>query len=165
MGYNKIVQLMVVSFFFVFFAGCQKLLHKTQLEVYKLTYKTGEEIVASYEDTDKKYNCDKNPTIVIENSTFGPIKVAAGDQVLNRFVYACCRSKGQSGIITRQVLYKGEVILQDNTDFRFIPGTWSVTSYLQVPLSATPGAYIFEIIVDSSVQTFNKIFPFQVFKP
>jgi hypothetical protein len=147
------------------FLGCQKVIRKTELAVYKLTYKPGEELVASYADTDKKHRCKNAATVLLEDATFSPTKVAAGEQILNRFVYACCAARGVPGTITRQVLHEGEVILTDETDFNFVPGTWAVTAYVQVPPNATPGAYVFELILKADKQVVKETHPFQVLKP
>jgi len=165
-GHHKIVQLSISLLVLgVVLIGCQKMLRKTELAVYKLTYKPGEELVASYADTDKKHRCKGAASILLEDTTFSPAKVAAGEQILNRFVYACCAPRGVSGTITRQVLHEGKVILTDQTDFNFVPGTWAVTAYLQVPAIASPGAYVFELILQAGKQLLKETHPFQVLKP
>lgn len=162
MGHHKIVQLSILFLVIGVLMGCQKMLRKTELAVYKLTYKPGEELVASYEETDKKHRCKSGPSILLEGSTFSPVKVAAGEQILNRFVYACCAPRGMRGTITRQVVHHGEVVLTDDTDFNFAPGTWAVTAYLQVPPNAPVGAYVFELILKADKQDLKETHAFQV---
>ncbi len=165
MDHHKVAVTLSILFLGVgLLVGCQKMLRQTELAVYKMTYKPGEELVASYEETDKKHRCKSGPSILLEGTTFSPMKVDAGEQILNRFVYACCAPRGVRGTITRQVLHDGEVVLTDDTDFNFVPGTWAVTAYLQVPPNAPPGAYVFELILKADKQEVKETHPFQVLK-
>jgi len=164
-GHHKIVQLSILFLAVGVLVGCQKMLRKTEMAVYKLTYKPGEELVASYDETVKKHGCKDGPSILLEGTTFSPVKVAAGEQILNRFVYACCAPRGVPGVITRQVVRDGELMLPDDTNFNFAPGTWAVTAYLQVPPNAPPGAYVFELILKAGTQVLKETHPFQVLRP
>ncbi len=162
MGYHKIISLAVATLLIVLLFGCGSVIRKTELAVYQLAYKPGEKIVASYEETDKSHNCEKNQRIFLEHSSLSPFKVAPGEQLLNRFIYASCYTKGVPGVIVRRVIYKGEVILEDETDYEFVPGTWAVAAYLKIPRDADPGAYIFEMDLKSGQQLIKKTFPFQI---
>jgi hypothetical protein len=146
------------------FAACQKSLLKAELETYKLMYKPGEHLVASFEETKKRSPCT-NDGVYLKESFFRPHRMVAGEQILTRFIYASCAAMNIRGIIVRKVIHNGSVILRDTTPHSFIPGTWGVNAYIQIPPDATAGAYIFLFTITAGSQVFKETHTFQVIQP
>ena len=145
--------------------ACQKVISRSELMAIKWTHKPGEQLVASYEKTQNKHGCTGDPMIYLEEALFRPSKMVPGAQILNRFIYASCSPESITGTISRQVIYNGKVVLRDFTNHTFVPGTWRVNAYIQIPPNAPPGAYIFKLTITAGKQNFDKTFPFQIIQP
>lgn len=165
MARHQVVRLLMLFLVSLFLMACQKALIKTELAAYKLTYKPGENLVASYEETNKKHRCAGKSTVYLEDSLFKPNKMIPGEQILTRFIYASCSAESISGVIIRQVVHNGSVVLQDTTRHMFVPGTWGVNAYIQIPPGAPPGAYIYLLTVKAGRQVFKETYPFQIIQP
>ncbi|WP_373501758.1 hypothetical protein [Desulfococcus sp.] len=165
MAHHQIVRVLMLFLMPLFLVACQKALLKTELSAYKLAYKPGEQLVASYEETKKKHRCAGNSSVYLEDSLFRPYKMVPGEQILTRFTYASCSAESISGTIVRQVTHKGKVVLKDTTRYTFVPGTWAVNAYIQIPPGASPGAYVFALTVKAGRQVFKETYSFQILQP
>lgn len=165
MANHQIVRVSLLFLMALFLMACQKALLKTELEAYKLAYKPGEQLVASYEETKKKHRCAGNSVVYLEDSLFRPYKMVPGEQILTRFTYASCAAEIISGMIIRQVIHKGSVVLEDTTRYTFVPGTWAVNAYVQIPPGASLGAYVFKLIIRAGRHVFKETYSFQIIQP
>lgn len=165
MAHHKVTPLLILLLSILPLSACQQIVSNTQLQVLTLTHTPGEHLVASYEETDKKYNCFGNPVLHLVDSSFMPDKMVPGARILNTFSYASCAQKSIPGTIIRQVTHDDKVILQDVTQYIFVPGTWAVNAYLQIPPDAAPGAYVFVMNITAGRQEFKRIYPFQILTP
>lgn len=161
--YKRVISL---SLFLIllFTLGCGTF-RKMEMTYYQFTYKSGQKIIASRDETVRKYKCWENAAIFLEDESFGPIEIKPGERILNRFVYASCHEAGIQGSIIRRIIHKGEKILDDKTPYEFMPGRWAVTAYIEIPSYAKPGAYIFEFEVKPKKENFKKTYSFQVLNP
>jgi len=162
MGHHQITRLFILFLVSLSLSACQKVMSRGELMAYKWTHKPGEELVASYQETSAKHKCTDTPVVHLEGTLFKPDKMVPGAQILNRFVYASCAPEAISGLIVRQVKYNGKVVLEDVTPHNFVPGTWGVNAYLQIPSAAPPGAYVFVLTITAGDQAFRETFPFEV---
>lgn len=142
-------------------SACQKALLKAELETYKLTYKPGQHLVAPYEETQGDRRCRRD-RIYLKESFFRPYKMVAGEQILTRFVYASCAPDNIPGTILRQVVHDGRPVLRDTTRHYFVPGTWAVNAYIQIPPDAPAGAYVFSVTITAGSRVFKETHSFQV---
>ncbi len=163
MGNRKIISSISLLLTVFLISGCA-MVGKTELSFYQLIYKPGEKIVASYRKTDQKYDCRNNTKVFLHNYSFRPLKVAQGDQLINRIIYASCYRSGIKGSIARRVIHRGEVILRDEAPYEFMSGTWAVTAYIKTPPSAQPGAYTFEMELMPGNQRIKRTFSFQIIR-
>lgn len=164
MAHHQIIRWGLLVLAALSLTGCQKALLRAELEAYKLSYKPGEHLVASYEETRKRHPC-KRDVVYLKESFFRPYRMVAGEQILTRFVYASCAAGNIPGSIVRQVIHKGSVVLRDTTRHDFVPGTWGVNAYIQIPPEAAPGAYIFSVTITAGSQVFKETHSFQVIRP
>lgn len=165
---NKVI-LNVISvaclFFFTLLIGGCNYVRKTEIMLYESIYKPGDNIIDSYENIEREYNCNRNSSVFLEDSSFRPINVAPGEKLFNRLVYASCHPTGLKGVILRRVIHKGNKIFEDRTNYEFMPGKWAVTAYITIPHDVEPGAYIFEFELRPRTEVIKKTFTFQVTPP
>jgi len=164
MAHHQIVRWGMLFLVTLAFTACQRTLLKAELETYKFAYKPGEHLEASYEVTKKRYPCVLN-VVYLKEFFFRPYKMVPGEQILTRFIYASCAAEDIRGTIVRQVIHNGKVMLRDTTHHHFVPGTWSVNAYIQIPPDAAPGAYIFSVNIAAGAQVFKGTHSFQVIQP
>jgi len=145
--------------------GCANVMRKTELALNQMAYKPGVQIVATYEETRKKYHCYNYKRAFLEDFQFRPSTIAPGEQVLNRFVYASCFSESIHGKIIRKVLFRGRTIVTDPTDYDFIPGAWAVTAFIKIPPHAKTGDYTFKLELQVGDQRIRKSYPFKILRP
>ena len=165
MAHNQIIRVLMLFLATFFLVACQKALIKTELAAYKLAYKPGEQLVAPCEETNRKHRCAGNTAVYLEDSLFRPYKMVPGEQILTSFTYASCSAESIFGTIIRQVIHNGKVVLKDTTRHTFVPGTWRVNAYIQIPSGASPGAYIFKLTIKAGRQVFKKTYSFQIIQP
>ncbi len=120
--------------------------------------KPGEKMVASPENTSKKYSCSpyKQTILVLEKAETIPSKVFPGEEINQRIRYALCPytpSGTVRGEIIRTVLFKGETAFQDVTNYEFKPGTWTVDVFIEIPYDAQSGIYALEVVLTYSQKT------------
>lgn len=108
------------------------------------TDKPGEQLVASYEKTAAKYQCQGTPVLVVEKAELQPSKIAPGQQLVSRIVYASCYRTSLKGKIIRKVIHNGETVIALPEDIEYRPGTWALTAYIAIPPRADPGGYSLE---------------------
>ncbi|MGD9875144.1 hypothetical protein [Desulfococcus sp.] len=165
MAHHQIIRWAILFLALLSLTACQRALLKAQIETYKWTYKPGEHLVATYEETRKQYSCKNTTSVYLKETFFRPYKMVPGEQILTRFVYASCTPEDLRGTILRQVIHNGRVVLRDTTPHHFVPGTWGVNAYIQIPPDASPGAYIFSVTITAGAQVFKEIHSFQVMQP
>ena len=165
MGHHQIIRLLGLIVSAVMLSACQHWLSRGELKAYQFYYKPGEQLIASYEKTDKKHTCAEKPSLFLVDTLFRPSTMVPSEQILNRFEYVCCATRSIRGSIVRQVMYEGRAILEDVSQHTFVPGTWAVNAYLKIPAEAKPGAYVFVLTVSADDNSIKKVFPFQIIEP
>jgi hypothetical protein len=108
------------------------------------TDKPGEQLVASYEKTAAKYQCQGTSVLVVEKAELQPSKVTPGQQLVSRIVYASCYGTSLKGKIICKVIHNGETVIALSEDIEYRPGTWARTAHIVIPPRAGPGGYILE---------------------
>lgn len=145
------------------FSGCASVKGVSQRFVRSLR-QPGEKEILSLEDTSAKHSCSssKRSKFLIEETDVIPNPVSTGEEIDHRISYAYCPgkvSRSLKGKIVRRVLYKGEQIFQDTTDYQFKPGTWAVDAFISIPKSARKGTYHMELLIiyaDKTIKRDNK---------
>ena len=155
----------MLSLVTLFLMACQTALVKTELAAYKLAYKPGEKLVASYGETKRRHPSQGNSAVYLENSLFRPNKMVPGGQILTRFTYASCSAESIAGMIVRQVMNNGNVVLKDTTRHNFVPGTWGVNAYIQIPSDAPAGSYVFMLTIKAGRKVFKEKYSFRIIPP
>ena len=117
----------------------------------------GENMVLSPEDTSKIYSClgYKQTMLFLEEADVIPDRVFPGEEINHRIRYALCPyipSGTIQGKIIRTVLFKGETVFQDITNYEFKPGTWTVDTFINIPYSAQSGVYAVDVGLTSYSQ-------------
>lgn len=140
--------------------GCTATAYKTQ-ELQKILIMSmrqpGENMVLSTESTSKNYSClpYKQTMLILEEADVIPDRVFPGDVINQRIRYALCPytpSGTIQGKIIRTILFKGETVFQDVTNYEYKPGTWKVDVFIDIPYNARAGVYAVDVDLTSSTQ-------------
>ena len=130
-NHHKIVLGMTLCLGLVTCAGCT-------------TVKPGTQLVASYEKTAAKHQCQGAPDLVVEKAELQPSRIAPGRQIVSRIIYVSCYGTSLKGKITRKVIRNGETVIALLEDIEYMPGTWALTAHIAIPPGAAPGGYMLE---------------------
>jgi hypothetical protein len=137
-------------------------------EMQKAMRKEGIENEAFPELVWEEYDCDtqKRPFLVVEKNELVPPKVRPGGEFNHRMVYAMCPAESTAvvpGELSTRIRFKGKAIVQ-NTDsaYEIKPGRWVVDAFVEIPASAEPGVYAYEVAFEGGGITFDKSLTFLV---
>jgi hypothetical protein len=123
--------------------------------------KQGEKMVRTPEKTKEKYACipSRKSMLQLEEVEVLPEVVTPGKEINQRIRYAFCPftpSGTLKGSITRTVLFKGQEIFHDTTNYEFKPGTWTVDVFIGIPKAAGSGVYTLDSVLKYGSQTIRK---------
>ena len=123
--------------------------------------KQGEKMVRTPEQTKEKYACAPSSKTMfrLEEVEVLPAVVTPGKEINQRIRYAYCPltpSGTLKGRIVRAVLFKGEELYHDTTDYEFKPGTWTVDVFIGIPKEAASGVYALNVTLRYEGQTLKE---------
>ena len=123
--------------------------------------KQGEKMVRTPEKTNEKYACTpyRKHMLQLEEVQVLPTVVTSGKEINQRIRYAFCPSTPSDtlkGRITRTVLFKGQEVFQDTTDYEFKPGTWTVDVFIGIPKEAGGGVYALDVALQYGNETLKE---------
>jgi hypothetical protein len=123
--------------------------------------KQGEKMVRTPEQTKEKYACApySKTMFQLEEVEVLPGIVTPGKEINQRIRYAFCPltpSGTLKGRIIRAVLFKGEELYHDTTDYEFKPGTWTVDVFIGIPKEAVSGVYALNVTLRYADQTLKQ---------
>ncbi len=130
----------------------------------------GEKLEALPERVAEEYRCDRvaRPFLRLESSEIVPARVAAGDSVNHRMVYALCAARPTDvvrGALETRILHAGRVVVHDrNARYELRPGRWVVDATVEIPEAAEDGVYAIEVVFDSRSVRFRDEKTFAVAK-
>jgi len=127
----------------------------------------GEKLVSSPEKTAETYSCKAHTRsrLFLEHVEVIPNRVSPGDEVNQRIRYAFCPSTPSGmakGQIIRTVLFRGEAMFQDVTNYEFKPGTWAVDAFIVIPGDAQSGVYAIDVVLRYGRETIRRSNSFMV---
>lgn len=158
--------------FLLILSGCPTMTTTIQ-EVHQRFVKSirqpGERMVASPDDTTKKYSClpYRGTKFLLEEIEVIPSRVSPGEEINHRIRYAFCPNKPSGialGRIARTVLFKGEQVFMDVINYEFKPGTWTVDAFISIPKNAPKGVYAVELTITHDNQSIRNSNSFHVTK-
>ncbi len=137
--------------------GCITKIQEFQQKFFKSLRQPGENMVASPEDISKIYSCSqyKQTMLFLEDGEVIPKWVFPGEDINHRIRYALCPyipSGTLKGQIIRTILFKGEAMFKDVTNYEFKPGAWTVDVFIDIPYNAQAGVYAVDVILSSNTQ-------------
>lgn len=119
----------------------------------------------------EEYDCDsqKLPFFIVEENELVPPRVKAGGEFNHRMIYVMCPQSPTevvAGDFATRIRFKGDPIV-DSTEaaYEILPGRWVVDSFVEIPASAEPGVYAYEIEFEGRGLTFEKSLTFLVNAP
>ena len=121
----------------------------------------GENLAALPERVAEEYGCDRvaRPFLRFERSEIVPERVAAGDSVNHRMVYALCTARPTDvvrGALETRILHEGRVVVRDrDARYELKPGRWVVDATVEIPDAAKDGIYAIEVVFESSSVQFR----------
>ncbi len=131
----------------------------------------GEQIRDFPEVVWEQYDCalQHRPFFVVEENELFPSRVEAGGDFNHRLVYAMCPSE-PTGVVAGQLVtrirFKGRPIVRQNEErWEIKPGRWVVDTSVELPESAEPGVYAYELEFASDSIAFEKQLTFVVGAP
>lgn len=129
--------------------------------IQKLMRKPGEKIIEGPSAIWIEHKCDdKNlPFMMLEKNELIPLKIKPGDELNHHFVYAMCPVRPTEviqGHLFRNILFRGNVIFQDKSNFEMKPGRWEVDAFITVPKDAETGIYALEAVFESQSSDMGK---------
>src|SRR4029453_3248696 len=104
-NHPKIVLGIALCLGLVTWGGCATVGHKRAMT--GDTDKPGEQLVAPYEKTAAKFQCQGTSVLVVEKAELQPSKVTPGQQLVSRIVYASCYGTSLKGKIIPKDKQKG----------------------------------------------------------
>lgn len=111
----------------------------------------GPKLLLEHEALSRELQCDtlKLPMLLLEANILNPGRVAPGNELHHRFVYAFCPAPGgepEKGALMRKLSLKGKIVFLDqDKEFILTPGRSAVDVYFLVPETAPPGTYVLEL--------------------
>jgi hypothetical protein len=148
-NHHKIVLGMALCLGVVTYAGCT-------------TVKPGTQLLASYEETAAKRQCQGTSNLVVEKAELKPSKITPGRQIVSRIVYASCYGTSLKGKIIRKVIRNGETVITLPEDIEYMPGTWTLTAHIAIPPRAAPGGYMLETKIQARALRLQETNMFEV---
>ena len=115
-----------------------------------------------------EYHCDEQqlPFFQVETNELIPPRVRPGGEFNHRMTYALCPAHPTevvSGRLDTQILYKGEPIYQEVSEaYEFLPGRWRIDTFVEIPSSAAPGVYSYQMEFTSPQLRFERRLTFLV---
>jgi len=115
----------------------------------------------------KEYGCDEQdlPFFEIETYELIPRKVKPGGEFNHRITYALCPARPTevlAGKLNTQILYKGKPILEENDPYEILPGRWRIDTFVEIPETAPPGIYSYQLKFASRTMKFERRLTFLV---
>jgi len=167
MGHPKVVAVLLAAPLLVgLAAGCAG----TRAAVVKQLRDPGERLTAFPEEVWEEYGCgeQRRPFFVIEANELVPERVEPGGEFNHRLVYALCPAgptEVEAGRLHTRIRFRGRAIVSESERYELKPGRWVVDSFVQLPESAEPGIYSFELDFDSRAVDFERGLSFLVTAP
>ncbi|MBS1107037.1 MAG: hypothetical protein H6Q91_2539 [Deltaproteobacteria bacterium] len=121
----------------------------------------GEKLEALPERVAEEYGCDRvaRPFLRLERSEIVPARVAAGDAVNHRMVYALCAARPTDvvrGALETRILHEGRTLGRDrDLGYELKPGRWVVDATVEIPSAAQDGIYAIEVVFESQSVRFR----------
>jgi hypothetical protein len=165
LGHPKAIAVLAAALLFA--SGCAG----TRWAVLKHFRTPGEEIRDFPEVVWEEYDCalQRRPFFVVEKNELLPARVEAGGDFNHRLVYAMCppeRTEVVSGRLVTRIRFKGRPIVRQNeARWEIKPGRWVVDTSVELPESAEPGVYAYELAFESESIAFEKHLTFVVRGP
>jgi hypothetical protein len=137
----------------------------------KLFREPGEAIRDFPELVWEQYDCSlqQRPFFVVEENELLPDRVRAGGDFSHRLVYAMCprqRTEVVSGRLLTRIRFRGRpIVRQSEARWEIKPGRWVVDTTVELPESAEPGVYSYELVFQSDSIAFEKHLTFVVRTP
>lgn len=130
----------------------------------------GEKLEALPERVAEEYGCDrrKRPFLRLERSEIVPARVAAGDAVNHRLVYALCATRPTDlvrGTLETRIVHEGRTIVRErDAHHQLKPGRWIVDATVEIPDAARDGIYAIEVVFENRLVRFRDTRTFAVAK-
>jgi hypothetical protein len=165
LGHPKVVALLALALLLA--PACTT----TRGKVVKLFRQPGEVIRDFPEVVWEEYDCglQRRPFFVVEENELVPQRVRAGSDFNHRFVYVMCpqqRTEVVAGRLLTRIRFKGRPIVRQNEEvWEIKPGRWVVDTSVELPESAEPGVYAYELAFESDSIAFEKHLTFIVRGP
>jgi len=164
MGHSKVVALLLSA---TLALGCAGL----RWSMTRAFREEGVVNVSFPEEVWKEYDCanQKRPFFIIEANELVPPKVDAGDEFNHRMIYVMCPARPTevvAGRLSTRIRFKGDAIVDARDDsYEIMPGRWVVDAFVEVPESAQPGVYAYEVEFAADALTFSRSLTFLVTPP
>lgn len=119
----------------------------------------------------EEYDCahKKRPFFAIERNELVPPRVRAGGEFNHRMIYVLCPAEPTAvvaGNLQTRIRFRGSPIVRETTQaYELKPGRWIVDAEVQLPPTAEPGVYAYEIDFEGRVVAFEKSLTFVVQEP
>jgi hypothetical protein len=119
----------------------------------------------------QEYDCDsqKLPFFIVEENELVPQRVKPGGEFNHRMIYVMCPetpTQVVAGQFATRIRFKGDPIVNSTVDaYEILPGRWVVDSFVEIPDSAEPGVYAYEVMFEGRGLTFEKSLTFLVKGP
>ncbi len=116
----------------------------------------------------EEYGCNDQdlPFFQIETNELIPPKVKPGGDFNHRITYALCPARPTevlAGRLDTQILYKGKPIYRETNDaYEFMPGRWRIDTFVEIPETAPPGVYSYQMEFESKSLKFERGLTFLV---
>jgi hypothetical protein len=121
----------------------------------------GEKLEALPERVAEEYGCAtaKRPFFKLERNEIVPERVAPGESVNHRMVYALCSARVTDvvrGALETRIVKDGVPVVRDRTpDYALRPGRWIVDATVEIPAAARDGLYAIEVVFESKAVRFR----------
>jgi hypothetical protein len=122
----------------------------------------GEKLEALPERVAEEYGCAnvQRPFFKLERNEVVPERVAPGDAVNHRLVYALCAQRPTDvvrGALETRIVHEGGTVVADRTpDYALKPGRWVVDATVEIPEAARDGLYAIEVVFESKAVRFRE---------
>jgi hypothetical protein len=162
--HSKVVALLLIS---TLFSGCSSLqwTFKKAMRVEGTVNRALPDLVW------EEYDCEtqKRPFFIVEENELVPPRVKAGGEFNHRMVYVMC-PPGPTEVVTGKlstlIRFKGSPIVHSVEDgYEILPGRWVVDAFVEIPESAEPGVYAYEVAFSGRGLEFEKSLTFLVKDP
>ena len=164
MGHSKVAAALVAL---LLLSGCAGM----RWAVQKSMRSPGERLTDFPEVVWQEYDCatQKRPFFVIERNELVPPRVKAGGEFNHRMVYAMCPDEPTAvvaGNLHTSIRFRGSPIVRETTStYELKPGRWVIDAEVQLPESAEPGVYAYELAFRGQPIRFEKSLTFVVQSP